>query len=43
MAVALVIALFSTIGTSVKTANAAAGYKLIGYYAYGLPMGEPTT
>lgn len=33
MAVALVIALFSTIGTSVKTANAAAGYKLIGYYA----------
>ncbi|WP_046505565.1 glycosyl hydrolase family 18 protein [Paenibacillus riograndensis] len=33
MAVALVIALFSTIGTSVKTANAAAGYKLVGYYA----------
>ncbi|WP_342437015.1 glycosyl hydrolase family 18 protein [Paenibacillus sp. FSL L8-0436] len=33
MAVALVIALFSTLGTSVKTANAAAGYKLVGYYA----------
>ncbi|WP_083609476.1 glycosyl hydrolase family 18 protein [Paenibacillus sp. P3E] len=33
MAVALVIALFSTIGTHVKTANAAAGYKLVGYYA----------
>ncbi|MBW4081116.1 glycosyl hydrolase family 18 protein [Paenibacillus sp. S150] len=33
MAVALIIALFSTLGTSVKTANAAAGYKLVGYYA----------
>lgn len=33
MAVALVIAFFSTLGTSVKTVSAAAGYKLVGYYA----------